>query len=75
MDFTLSRCKGTYLHKFEIIAQHEQGMLEMCDRCGKEVFFKVIDGKIDNNNYLNYHLRQALPKNHPLFNHEYAETR
>lgn len=73
MDFSKSFCKGTYLHKYEIIRQYQQGILEMCDRCGKEVFFRVIDGNIDNNNYLNYHMRQVLPKNHPLFPHEYAK--
>ena len=73
MDFSKSTCKGTYLHKYEIIAQYPQGILEMCDRCGKEVFFSVINDTVDNNNYLNYHMRQALPKNHPLFAHEYPQ--
>lgn len=66
-----SQCLDSWLHRFKIIEQFKDGILERCEICGQEEFFKVIDGRIDNVEYLSYHARQALLPFHPLFAHEY----
>lgn len=78
MDFKLSKCKGFYLHRFEIVAEYHYpntAIKERCARCGKEVVFPVDSrGLSDNNNYLKYHMRQALVPQHPLYGHEYPQN-
>lgn len=66
-----SNCLDSWLHRFQLIKPYEQGMLERCSICGQEEFFTVVEGRIDNLEYLYYHARQALPKQHPYFKHEY----
>lgn len=73
MDFSLSRCKGNWLHRFDIVAEYNgRAVKERCARCGKEVVFKLdSNGNASNNEYLKYHARQALLPQHRLYSHEY----
>jgi len=66
-----SKCLNSYLHRFEIIGEYESGVLEVCQICKKAVFFKLIDGKVNNLAYMDWHIRNALPQNHPLYYHEF----
>ena len=68
-----SQCKNRYLHKFITVFEHPQGVLELCERCKKKNFIRVIDGRVDNVKYIKYHNREVLPPNHPLFLREYAK--
>lgn len=68
-----SECVDSWLHRFELVGAYEQGVLERCSICNQEEFFSVSDGRIDNVEYLSYHARQALMKQHPYFNREYAK--
>ena len=68
-----SECLNSYLHRFKIQDQFEDGVVEMCEICGQREFFKVVDGRVDNVNYLSFHARQALPPQHPRFIHEYGK--
>ncbi len=74
----LSKCFGTWLHNYKIIKCHYKAdyfmVEELCFRCHDRKFFKMKKGgQVDNLNYIKYHVRQALPKHHPLFNHEYRK--
>jgi hypothetical protein len=76
MKFDDSRCKASWLHKFEIIGQYYNGVMERCERCSKKKFFRVDDtGRTNNRIYLSYHIRQALYPSHRLFAHEYPDSR
>lgn len=66
-----SECIDSWLHRFEIVMAHETGVMERCTICGTEQFFPVVNGTTDNAEYLSYHARQALMKQHELFYHEY----
>jgi hypothetical protein len=68
-----SECANNYLHRYEIIEESLDGVVEQCSLCGDKQFFKIIDGRIDTTNYLLYHARQALPPFHPLYKHEYQK--
>ena len=70
--FGNSECCDAWLHRFSIVETYPEGVLERCQICGQEEFFLMIDGRIDNINYLSYHARQALLKEHELFQHEYG---
>lgn len=70
-----SKCLNGWLHRFNLSEQGEFGVFEVCDRCRQRVFFRVSNGRINNENYLKYHARQALPPNHPLFYREYFYER
>lgn len=72
MRFINSECRNKGLHKFELVGEAAYGVLERCERCGGKVSFRVVDGRIDTNNYLSYHMRNALPREHRLFEREYA---
>jgi hypothetical protein len=69
--FRESKCLGTWLHRFKIVEEYPDGVLELCEVCQKTKFFKLIDGKVDNLAYMDYHIRNAIPPFHPLFEHEY----
>ena len=68
-----SECYDSWLHRFSIVQAYEEGVLERCEICGDEVFHKVVDGRIDNNEYLSYHARQALMPQHEYFKREYGQ--
>ena len=76
MDFEKAQCFGDWLHRFEIVAEYHYpnaGVKERCARCGEEIIH-VLDsnGNADNMEYLEYHAREALLPQHPLYNHEYG---
>ena len=71
LEWWNSKCLGTFLHDFKFYQAGENGVSEVCSRCGELCAFVVIDGKTDNLDYLSYHLRSALPKWHPIYYAEY----
>lgn len=66
-----SKCGNSWLHRFDIIEQYQDGVLEVCKICRKKKFFRAVAGRPDNNVYIAYHNRQLLPRNHPLYEREY----
>jgi len=66
-----SQCVGIWLHDYQIVGAGPDGVVEMCMRCKDRQYFKMGYGNLSNIEYLDYHLRQALLKQHPLFSHEY----
>jgi len=66
-----SQCLGSYLHRFNIVEEYTDGVLEVCEICKTKKFFKILDGKVDNQYYMSYHIRQALPPFHELYEHEF----
>lgn len=66
-----SLCIGTWLHRYIIVRQYGDGIEERCQICGDQQIFKMIDGRADNLEYIDYHMRQVLFPQHPLFHHEY----
>lgn len=66
-----SRCVGSWLHRFSIKNEWIDCVQEVCEICGTSAFFKIVDGKIDNLDYIKHHMRQILVPQHPLFSHEY----
>lgn len=66
-----SKCLGSWLHRFQILAECPEGTEEICEICKLRVFHKVHQGRIDNNKYISYHARDLLTPNHPHFYHEY----
>lgn len=66
-----SRCVEGYLHAYRITEQDEDCVFETCRRCGRRQHFKVIDGTVENINYLNHHIQQALTPDHPGFYREW----
>jgi hypothetical protein len=66
-----SGCKNNYLHKFHILAQPREGLLERCERCGLQMFFPH---DTPSWKYMEYHIRQALQVNDPLFLREYPNS-
>jgi len=69
--FRESKCLGSWLHRFSIVSEYTDGVLEVCEICHKTKFFPIRDGKVDNFNYMSWHLRSALPKFHPYYEHEF----
>lgn len=66
-----SECGNGWLHRYEILEQHADYVMEVCVICHEPAYFKLINGKSDNFDYLDHHLRQALFKAHPQFIREY----
>lgn len=66
-----SMCRNRYLHRFELKEQYFEGVMEVCSICGKSKFFRLIDGKLNNYEYMSYHFRQVLPSFHPYYQREY----
>lgn len=67
-----SQCKNQWYHRFQIISETPLGVLEMCQICKKKKFFKIIQGRLNNMEYLAYHNREALTPNHNKFKREYG---
>lgn len=55
-----SSCLGRYLHRFKIIKEFPDGVLENCEICHKSKFFKIVGGQLEANSYMSWHLRLAL---------------
>lgn len=68
-----SYCRGGFLHRYEIVQEFPEGILEMCEICKDRKFFKLVNGQTDNLKYISYHIRQALPPTHKQFIKEYVE--
>ncbi len=75
MIWDKSKCRigMGWLHKFEIYQQDDRGVLEICVRCGLRKTWEVRNGKINNLDYLSYHVRNALIPQHNLFPREYQK--
>lgn len=68
--FQNSLCKNQYLHRFSIKEEYNEGVKEVCEICGMSKFFRIIEGKVNNYAYMQYHFRQAIPQFHPYYYHE-----
>ena len=75
LSWEKSRCKGSWLHRYELVEEHPNYAKEVCGICGKSVFFKICNGRIDNLAYIKYHLRQVLIPQHKLYYHEYPNAK
>jgi hypothetical protein len=64
-------CGNSFLHKFKIEEEYTNGVLEVCEICFLRKFFKVLDNKLDNREYMSWHLKQALPYHHPMYNRQH----
>lgn len=71
MDISKSSCKSGWLHRFEVVGTSEEGVLERCAICHQKKSFRLRNGTVNPTQYLSYHMRQALQKDHRLFAHEY----
>jgi hypothetical protein len=70
--FQNSKCKNSYLHRFEIVEEFDNGVLEICPICFKRKFFKLIENKVDNQFYMSYHIKSILPPQHPFYERQHA---
>lgn len=66
-----SKCINQWFHRFKIVFQIPQGVLEQCEICHKRKFFKMVQGRTNNMEYIAYHNRQCLPREHNNFKREY----
>lgn len=67
-EWSASECYDGLLHRYRIIEQNPEGVIEMCKLCQNTVFFPQ---NVDNLTYLSYHLREALTEDHPMYYLEY----
>lgn len=67
-----SYCKNGYLHLFEIKEEYDEGVKEVCRICKMTKFFRVIEGKLNNQDYMSYHIRYSLPPFHPMHERQYT---
>lgn len=73
MDFSASKCKGTYLHKFVTLKDNGNDVLERCVKCGKKNVIKVSQGQVDIIRYSKLHMREFLIPQHRIFAHEFTK--
>jgi len=73
MDFTKSKCKGTFLHKFVSLRAKEDAVEERCIKsgCGKRHIIKLVKGEPNIVEYSRWHQREFLIPQHRLFNKEF----
>lgn len=69
--FQNSLCLNKYLHRFDIVEEYPEGVLEVCQICKHKKFYKVIDDRLNNADYMSYHFANVLPPNHPLYQHQH----
>lgn len=69
--FQHSLCLNKFLHTFDIVEEYPDGVVEVCQRCKKKKFFKVIDDKLNNADYMSWHFGHILPQNHPFYYHQF----
>ncbi len=69
--FRDSKCIGSWLHRYSITEEYPEGVLEVCEICKIKRFFKIIDDKVNGQNYMDSHFRNALPPSHPFYYHEF----
>lgn len=75
MNLANSKCRGNWLHRFELVGASDQGVLERCEICHMKKSFRTVNGTINNIQYLSYHMRNGLQKEQRLFNHEYPNQK
>lgn len=68
--FENSLCLNSYLHRFEIKEEYDSGVLEVCEICHKRKFFKLLDGQLNNKEYMSWHIKSALPPQHSFYEHQ-----
>lgn len=71
--FGKSECLHGWLHRYKIEREWSDGVEEVCEICKDKQLFKVINGQIDNIEYLSYHERDILTKQSNNFEHEYGK--
>lgn len=71
MDFSASKCRGVYLHKFATITDNGESVLERCVKCGKRNVVKAVKGQVDIVRYSQQHQREFLIPQHRLFGKEF----
>ena len=71
-DWNNSECADGWLHRYLITGQDENYVEETCTICGNQVYFKIVNGKSNNDVYLASHIRQVLFPGHPLFMREFS---
>jgi hypothetical protein len=69
-----SQCRNSYLHNFTIKEEYPEGVKEVCNICGLSKFFRIIDGKVNNQEYMSYHIKQSLPPFHPIYARQYEHN-
>lgn len=69
--FQNSTCRNSYMHRFNIVGEYPEGVMEVCQICGTKKFFKIVDGKVNNSGYMSWHQRQGFNPIHPLFSREF----
>ena len=72
-DWENSDCYDGWFHRFNITGQDSDYVEETCEICGKQAYFKIVNGKSNNDVYLAYHIRQVLFPLHPLYYREYPK--
>ena len=72
-DWANSDCENGYFHRFQITGEDKDYVEETCEICGRQAYFKIVNGKSNNDVYLAWHIRQVLPRFHPLFEREYPK--
>ncbi len=63
--------EGLWLHKYMILEQFPEGVLEVCERCGDR---KLFSRNVPNEVYLSYHLRSGLQRYHTRFTKEFPNA-
>ena len=53
-------CRGLWLHDYDITEMLDNGVIEVCKRCRKRIYFP---NNTPNYQYLSHHLKQALQSN------------
>jgi len=69
-----SLCLPGWLHSWRILQNTHKGVIEVCEKCHKKRYQrKDILGNINNYQYLEYHLKEALQPIHPRYNKEHGK--
>ena len=67
-----SKCpSGLWLHDFQANRYFEDGVEDVCTRCGQAEFFRSRD---PNERFLSYHLRAILNHNYQEYYIEYPQS-
>lgn len=77
MDFSKSKCRGSYLHKFANVQATLDGVLERCVKagCGVKHVVKLVNGQPNVVEYARYHMREFLIPQHRLFHKEFSKIK
>lgn len=75
ISWSKSECRDGWLHRYKMFAQDSNAVMEICELCRDVQVFRIVNGKTDNQTYLKYHLRSALPPWHTLYQREYKHKK